>query len=287
MEIKPEWKAMPTAFGAVWTDGSKRQKRRARAEVVALELLYSIVEFSEHWEIVEGDKTEENNNLPYWQRSKSIRSTTFEEPIEIYPIVSAMNFIHKGDRHLNIFLGSVPVCIALDWGSYCAVSDGFVSFVLLAHSGWPKSYMPETFRKALWEIRRNVKNQNRQLAALVQEYNVPENFALPLTIDNINRFQRIQCRVRRWPIHDRMMRLGAYARQLEANTDLELEAIQRHLCLLMDSVAPRDIVIYLGQIANDNDAKFFEPILRRGLRALLRPSYESGQEVTEWTQIWL
>jgi hypothetical protein len=236
------------------------------AEVRALELLSSVVEGSDVWRTVNVEER------------VVVISNDVGPQIRMDPITTVSCFLLFEDEHLKVRMDGKRVCVTKQSGPKCAVADGLVALALLGDAGWPAAHTPEPMRPK--------SSAAEQLRLLMWEEGSPENFAIPATRPNIERFEQLAETVRKWPIRKRLVLLGEYARQLYVCNGVDMESIQRNLTLLMDSVAPRDVQVYLSDPEEPSDALFFQPLLDEATKQGISAVYVDLQEVTEWTRIW-
>jgi len=238
----------------------------AEAEVRALDLLSTIISTSDVWKTMDV----EDRVL--------VVSNDFGPQIIIDPISTVYCFLLFEDDHLKVTMEDERVCVTKQPGPNCAVADGLVTLALLGDAGWPAAYTPETMRPK--------SSAAEELRLLMGEEESPENFSIPATRQNIDRFEELAASVRKWPIRKRLALLGEYARRLYVCNGVDMESIQRNLTLLMESVAPRDVQVYLNDPEEPSDALFFQPLLDEATKQGISAAYVDLQEVTEWTRIW-
>lgn len=261
-------KAFITPFGPLFIpkNSSDHAHHYVEAEVRALELLSSVVAGSEVWKTT----NVEDRVL--------VVSTDFHPQVIMDPITTVSCFLLFEDDHLKVKVDGERVCVTKQPGPNCAVGDGLVALALLGDAGWPTAYTPETMRPKSWAA--------EQLRMLMWEEEKPQFFSIPATRQNIERYEELSETVRKWPIRKRLILLGQYARQLYVCSGVDMESVQRHLTLLMDSIAPRDVEVYLENPEEVSDGLFFRPLLDEARKQGISAAYVDLQEVTEWTRIW-
>ena len=261
-------KAFITPFGPLFIpkNSGDHAHHFVEAEVRALELLSTIIAASDVWKTVEV----EDRVL--------VVSNDFGPQIIMDPITTVSCFLLFEDDHLKVKMEDNRVCVTKQPGPNCAVADGLVTLALLGDAGWPAAYTPETMRPK--------SSAAEQLRLLMWEEGSPEHFAIPATRQNIERFENLAESVRKWPVRKRLVLLGEYARRLYVCNGVDMESIQRNLTLLMDSVAPRDLQVYLNNPEEQSDALFFQPLLDEATKQGISAVYVDLREVTEWKRIW-
>lgn len=251
---------------------SDRSHRAVQAQVRGLELLYNLASTSDVWTI------EPSKFKPEWQR---IVSTDGSPTVAIEPLWTVEQHLNVHNQHLYIELNGVFLCVLNDESTTCALVDGLISTVLLGEAGWPTSHTPrplrEKSRAASRRQRQALKKSLGWRGAL---------FGLPFTALHLDMFTQMEQAVANGPARERLAVLAAYGRRLYVGFGLSIVEVQRHLTLLMDSIEPSQVELYLEGPEEHTDALFLEPLLNAWTEQGLSASLGDQQEAMAWTRIW-
>ena len=211
-----------------------------QAELKGLGLLYDIVRVSESWVVYPG------------KHRDFIESIDFGPRILIDPLRTVLNRLMNDDNHLVMKMDGDWACVlASGRAMKCAIVDGLVSVVLLGTAGWPIEQTPNTLQAKAKAAR--VQDRLDQTGKAIEEY------AIPLSYEEIIEFHDMDDRLRNRASRERLREIGAYARRLYVCRGHDQTSVQRHVQLLMEGLEADEIEAYCDAPAEASDAMFLKP----------------------------
>lgn len=210
-----------------------------QAELRGLGLLYDIVRLSDSWVVFPG------------KRRDYIESIDFGPRVLIDPLRTVLNRLMNDDNHLVMKMDGDWACVlASGQAMKCAIVDGLVSVVLLGTAGWPNEHTPDTLQAKAKAAR--VQDRLDESGKTIEEY------AIPLSYEEIIKFHEMQDRLRTQASRERLKQIGAYARRMYVCGGHDQKSVQQHVQLLMEGLEAEEIEAYCDAPEEASDTMFLK-----------------------------